>query len=206
MGIGDGSEHSGHDPLHQPVLYHRIAHRHLVPCRADKTRDKSCIPLILSMQQDPLKSSQQPRKSTHREGELASHCVVLVFCACILLGGVVLSPPHSGSPYLHIGHIPIPDTCSFKNLAGLPCPGCGLTRSIVAGMHGDFRASLMYHRLGLLTLAYVCLQFLYRLSAIVFPVLATRIFGSGKILNRGIVVLAMLYALNWVYTLQMWLF
>jgi hypothetical protein len=153
------------------------------------------------MQQDPLKSSQQPRKNTRREGDLTAHWVVLFFCAGIMLGGVVLSPPHPGSPYLHIGHIPIPDICSFKNLTGLPCPGCGLTRSIVAGMHGDFRASLMYHRLGLLTLAYICLQFLYRLIAIVVQPLKERAFGSGKILNRGIIVLAVFYVLNWGYTL-----
>lgn len=113
----------------------------------------------------------------------------------------MLSPPQAGSPYLHIGSIPIPDTCSFKNLTGLPCPGCGLTRSIVAGMHGEFKASLIYHRLGLLTLAYVLLQFIYRAGSIVFPATTNRIFGTGKILNRGIVGLAVLYALNWIYTL-----
>ncbi len=153
------------------------------------------------MQPESLKPRQDPKNSTRREGELTSHWVVLFFCAGILLGGVVLSPPHPGSPYLHIGHIPIPDTCSFKNLTGLPCPGCGLTRSIVAGMHGDFRASLMYHRLGLLTLAYVFLQFLFRLIAIVVLPLRERAFGSGKILNRGIIVLAVLYVLNWGYIL-----
>lgn len=172
-----------------------------MPCRTHKTRNKSCIPLAYAMQQDPVISSQQTRNSTHREGELTSHWVVFLFCAGILLAAMVLSPPLPGSPFLHIGHIPLPDTCSFKNLTGLPCPGCGLTRSIVAGLHGDFRASLMYHRLGLLTLAYVCLQFLYRLTAIVFPTLRERVSGAGKILNRGIIFLAVLYVLNWGYTL-----
>lgn len=65
----------------------------------------------------------------------------------------------------------------------------------------NFRASLMFHRLGLLTLAYVFLQFLFRLIAIVVLPLRERAFGSGKILNRGIIVLAVLYVLNWGYTL-----
>jgi hypothetical protein len=68
-------------------------------------------------------------------------------------------------------------------------------------MHGDFSASLMYHRLGLLTLVYVCLQFLYRLVLIVVPPLRERAFGLGKILNRGMIILAILYVLNWGYTL-----
>jgi len=153
------------------------------------------------MQQESLISSQQPRKRTQREGELFAHWIVLFFCAGILLGGLVLSLPKAGSPYIYIGQIPIPDTCSFKNLTGLPCPGCGLMRSIVAAMHGNFRASLMYHRLGLLTLAYVCFQFLYRLVLIVVPPLRVCTFGLGKILNRGIIVLAVLYVLNWGYSL-----
>jgi hypothetical protein len=153
------------------------------------------------MEKDSLSSNKQPRKRTPREGELLAHWIVLFFCAGILLGGLVLSPPNAGSPYMYIGQIPIPDTCSFKNLTGLPCPGCGLTRSIVAAMHGDLRTSLMYHRLGLLTLVYILLQFFYRVGTIAFPTKTTRIFGSGTILNRGIVTLVILYALNWCYTL-----
>jgi hypothetical protein len=130
------------------------------------------------MQQEPLRSSQTLRKNTHREGELFSHWVVLIFCVGILLGGVVLSPPHPGSSYLHIGPIPIRDI-----------------------MHGDFKASLFYHRLGLLTLVYICVQFLYRLVVIFVLPLRARLFGLSKILNRGIIVLAVLYLVNWGYTL-----
>ncbi|MGD9347525.1 MAG: DUF2752 domain-containing protein [Candidatus Aminicenantes bacterium] len=127
--------------------------------------------------------------------------MILLLCAGILLGGVVLSPPHAGSSYLHIGPIPIPDTCSFKNLTGLPCPGCGLTRSIVTGMHGDLRASLAYHRLGLLTLVYVFFQFLFHLIALTVPSRSAQFSSIGKVLNRGMIVLAILYVINWGYTL-----
>jgi hypothetical protein len=153
------------------------------------------------MEKDSLLSNKQPRENIPRGGELFAHWIVLFFCAGILLSGLVLSPPSAGSPHMSIGQIPIPDTCSFKNLTGLPCPGCGLTRSIVVAMHCDFGASLMYHRLGLLTLVYILLQFFYRVGTITFPTKTTRIFGSSTILNRGIIALAILYALNWGYTL-----
>jgi hypothetical protein len=117
------------------------------------------------------------------------------------LGGLLLSPPSPESPYLHFFGIPVPDTCSFKNLTGFPCPGCGLTRSIVAGLHGDFMASLSYHKLGLLTLVYVSLQFVFRLVVIVVPQFGERLFSVGKLLNRGMIPLAVLYILNWGYTL-----
>ena len=41
-----------------------------------------------------------------------------------------------------------PALCPFKLLTGLPCPGCGLTRSAVALLHGDPTASVFYHPLG----------------------------------------------------------
>jgi hypothetical protein len=172
-----------------------------VPYCADKARSQSCIPLISSMEKDSFVSSRHTRTKSQSEGELLAHWVVLFFCAGILLGGLVLSPPSAGSPYMSIGPIPIPDTCSFQNLTGLPCPGCGLTRSIVTAMRGDFKASLSYHRLGLLTLIYICLQFLYRLIAVCIPPFGKRLCGLGKILNRGIIVLTFLYVLNWGYTL-----
>ncbi len=152
------------------------------------------------MPQASLKPDTQPTRIP-REGELLGHWIVLLICAGILLGGLLISPPGCNSPYLRIGRIPIPDTCSFKNLTGLPCPGCGLTRSIVAGMHGDFKVSLRFHKLGVLTLVYVCLQFLFRLIVIALPSLRTRVMGFGRVLNRGMIVLAMLYILNWGYTL-----
>ena len=41
-----------------------------------------------------------------------------------------------------------PSFCPFKLFTGLPCPGCGLTRSAVAFLHGDPSTSLFYHPLG----------------------------------------------------------
>lgn len=43
-----------------------------------------------------------------------------------------------------------PSLCPFKVTTGLPCPGCGLTRSAVAFLDGDLPTSLFYHPLGAL--------------------------------------------------------
>jgi len=42
-----------------------------------------------------------------------------------------------------------PQVCPFKLILGLPCPGCGMTRSVVTLLHGDLAASLYFHPLGL---------------------------------------------------------
>lgn len=43
-----------------------------------------------------------------------------------------------------------PQLCVFKIMSGVPCPGCGLTRSVVLLMHGDVSGSLFFHPLGVL--------------------------------------------------------
>ncbi|TIC88988.1 DUF2752 domain-containing protein [Nocardioides sp. GY 10113] len=41
-----------------------------------------------------------------------------------------------------------PVLCPFRQLTGLPCPGCGLTRSWVYLVHGWWRESLAAHPFG----------------------------------------------------------
>lgn len=38
--------------------------------------------------------------------------------------------------------------CGFKNLTGLPCPGCGLTHSFCEIVRGHFATALDFHLLG----------------------------------------------------------
>jgi hypothetical protein len=38
--------------------------------------------------------------------------------------------------------------CPFKMLTGFPCPGCGITKSLVYFYEGDIYKSLSYHILG----------------------------------------------------------
>ena len=47
----------------------------------------------------------------------------------------------------------VPSVCPFFNLTGLPCPGCGLTRSFVSVGHGHVREAFAWHPLGPLLFA-----------------------------------------------------
>lgn len=38
--------------------------------------------------------------------------------------------------------------CPFKMLTGFPCPGCGITKSLVYFYEGDILKSISYHILG----------------------------------------------------------
>ena len=42
-----------------------------------------------------------------------------------------------------------PLACPLRAATGVPCPMCGMTRAVVAAVHGDFAASLRYNPGGL---------------------------------------------------------
>ena len=47
--------------------------------------------------------------------------------------------------------------CPFKMLTGFPCPGCGITKSLVYFYEGDIYKSLSYHILGPFVIAFCLL-------------------------------------------------
>jgi hypothetical protein len=135
------------------------------------------------------------------KSELSPHLVILIACFCILAASLILKPASPGTSHLRLGKIYIPNMCILRATTGVPCPGCGLSRSMVAAMHGDFSNSFAYHRLGLLTLVYVFLQFLCRLGIFIIPRRQARLIKYGKFLNKAIIVLAVLFGANWIVTL-----
>lgn len=38
-------------------------------------------------------------------------------------------------------------SCTFQSTIGLPCPGCGLTRALLAALHGRFQEAFSLHPL-----------------------------------------------------------
>lgn len=43
---------------------------------------------------------------------------------------------------------PLHSLCPFLNVTGVPCPFCGLTRSLFSLLHGDLIGALWYHSFG----------------------------------------------------------
>jgi Protein of unknown function (DUF2752) len=46
-----------------------------------------------------------------------------------------------------------PFVCPLRSITGIPCPMCGMTRAVVAAVHGEVFASLRYNPAGILVLA-----------------------------------------------------
>jgi hypothetical protein len=65
--------------------------------------------------------------------------------------------------------------CPFKMLTGFPCPGCGITKSMVYFYEGDLYKSLSYHILGPFAIVF---------SGIAIMVLTTEIITEKEYFNR----------------------
>jgi hypothetical protein len=133
--------------------------------------------------------------------EMFPYCIILTACFCLLFGVFVLSPPEAESGQIALGHFALPGVCIFKNLTGLPCPGCGLTRSMTAAVRGNLSQSWMFHRLGFVTTFYILIQFLLNLMILTVSPWRERLQKIGRYLNNGLVFLGILFVLNWVVNL-----
>ena len=57
--------------------------------------------------------------------------------------------------------------CPFKMLTGFPCPGCGITKSLVFLYEGDIYKSMYYHILGPFVVLF-CIITIFVLSAEIY--------------------------------------
>src|SRR5215211_4032532 len=52
----------------------------------------------------------------------------------------------------------LPETCRHLTATGRPCPSCGVTRSVVSALHGDFARSRLFHPAGVAITAMLLAQ------------------------------------------------
>lgn len=133
--------------------------------------------------------------------EVRLHLLVLGICVALVALALVMEPVRAGGERLALGGAVLPELCTFRQVTGLPCPGCGLTRSWVSALHGDLRGSLSHHTLGWLVLLYVVAQAVRHGAWLVLPGRRGLVERAGGRLDRGIVVLAALLLLAWIPTL-----
>ena len=99
-----------------------------------------------------------------------------------------------------IGHLP--SICLFYHLTGLPCPGCGLTRSFVCLGHGHFWEALHWHPLGpaiflLFALLWLRCGLFYRRGITLWP-LPPRAHSRLSIAACAVLVFAALARIAWL--------
>lgn len=63
---------------------------------------------------------------------------------CTVIGAILVPAPTPGATTV----LGLPKLCLFRNITGIPCPGCGMTRSLIATGHLHFEDAVVFHPLG----------------------------------------------------------
>ena len=94
-------------------------------------------------------------------------------------------------------HIP----CLFTTATGIPCPACGITRSVAASARGDLSMSLAYHPagIGIAGIAFAALLIPTQTQRVYFAVSST--WGDLHVAVR-IALGVSLVAAAWAWNLQ----
>jgi hypothetical protein len=150
--------------------------------------------------QDALQKTHDctPRENRPVAASRGPHLVVLAACSSIVIAAFFLVP--SGDT-ITFGRFTFPTICTFRQATGVPCPGCGLTRSVVAATHGDWSASYRYNRLGPIVLLYLMMQILYRIAWLFLEPLRAGISRAGRVIDTALIPLMVVLFLNWIPTL-----
>ncbi len=90
--------------------------------------------------------------------------LLLAVCGTIVVLAAVMSP---SSEVLTFVGAEVPVMCMFRQVVGLPCPGCGMTRSFVFMAHGAVFDAFRMHALGPFVFALVLSQVPWRLTRLV---------------------------------------
>jgi hypothetical protein len=91
------------------------------------------------------------------------HWILLGIAVAVLAVAVLLQIDAAGQVVEPLFGCPLPESCMFRRATGVPCPGCGLTRSFICLMRGDVPRAWTFNPAGLLLFPVVAVQVPYRL-------------------------------------------
>ena len=96
------------------------------------------------------------------------HLLILAMAFTALVFSLVLQPGGAGTLALPIpgtdAQVLLPGMCLSQALLGIPCPGCGLTRSFVAFSLGDIQSAFHFNAMGPVLYIICLMQIPYRVA------------------------------------------
>ncbi len=92
--------------------------------------------------------------------------VLAVACLLMTLAFLLQVGPDQRVAFRGLSQLPLPHVCASRAWLGVDCPTCGLTRSLIYLVRGDWRGSVRAHRLGWLVAALIVLQIPVRAHAL----------------------------------------
>ena len=91
------------------------------------------------------------------------HKMMLILCVCIIIAAFLLDVDDGR---LSVFGLHLPSTCALRNIFGVKCAFCGMTRSVVATAHGQFKSAFQLHPFGPPLFLFILLQIPYRIYSV----------------------------------------
>jgi hypothetical protein len=96
---------------------------------------------------------------------------------------LILAFPYFIMLYNDNGHIETSQSlCPFKMVTGFPCPGCGITKSLIFLYEGNFSKSFYYHLFGPFTFLFCIITII----VLTIELLTRKDYFQGLIYNKKI--------------------
>ena len=132
---------------------------------------------------------------TRRRAEKRRHLLFLGVAGFVFAMALALEVrPDERVNFRGLANWPLPHACYSRAILGVPCPGCGLTRSFIYLARAEWQQAWREHRLGWLVAALVAFQFPYRAWALWR---GGRSSFSPRFATTCAIVLMALLAANW---------
>ena len=109
-----------------------------------------------------------PGPSTPRSFLLQTslHWTFLVLSLLVVAAAMSMTVRDGDRVIVPIIDKPLPGSCTFLRLTGVPCPGCGMTRAFISFAHGRLDEAWKYNPAGFLFFGIVAFQIPYRIFQI----------------------------------------
>ena len=91
-------------------------------------------------------------------GLLFLHAVFFWLALSVIGLSFLMQVPGQTAVYLPGASFALPELCAAKRVFGVPCPGCGLTRSFISISHGQFAKAWGLNPASLLLYPFVFVQ------------------------------------------------
>jgi hypothetical protein len=104
----------------------------------------------------------------------------IIGAAAVLLFPFFVMQLNTGNAWLHKQSL-----CPFKLLTGFPCPGCGITKSMICIYKGDWIDSFQYHIFG----PFVFLSCILLIGLLIAEISTKKEFFKNIIYNQKLAVI-----------------
>ena len=94
---------------------------------------------------------------------MSYHGLVAAISIGVLVLAVTMRSEGPSDVFLPGMNVALPDICLTKSVLGVPCPGCGMTRSFIAIAHGQWRRAWDFNPVSFLMFAFIAGQIPWRL-------------------------------------------